>query len=325
MLSSSMTSDSSTLAVAMSNWAGMSAEQAQEVYVRQWSSLGALVILLWDFIVSWSLEYKHIWIAPSFTLKYAYVYFRYVPMLTQSVNYYILLTTVAHPPIPTHICTRWFYAQLICSQFCFTAVEGVLMLRVYALYNRSRTVGWSLLSLYILETTLATYFGYRTRNTMTYDEICTAKDEGVDIFIYGAGVIVTQTVIWTLTINKRAIGLNSQQSRYIINLLLRDGAWAFTVVILIFAFVMPYTFFVHVSSHLMFTWPNSFFSIAGCRLIMNMQRLKHEGLERDSQSSSSNVELSTIIGIDDSFDSLGDTAFTTDSTSVIEAVGEVRK
>ncbi|TFK31182.1 hypothetical protein BDQ12DRAFT_729791 [Crucibulum laeve] len=43
------------------HWVGMCVEQAQEMYVRRWSSLGALVIILWDFIVSWNSEYKYIW------------------------------------------------------------------------------------------------------------------------------------------------------------------------------------------------------------------------------------------------------------------------
>ncbi|TFK33722.1 hypothetical protein BDQ12DRAFT_404715 [Crucibulum laeve] len=56
-----------------------------------------------------------------------------------------------------------------------------------------------------------------------------------------------------------------------------------------------------------------------------MQRLKPELLERNGQSSSSSVVLSTIIDIDDSSDSFGDSAFIVDSISVIETIGEVKK
>ncbi|TFK31514.1 hypothetical protein BDQ12DRAFT_729489 [Crucibulum laeve] len=305
------------------HWSGMNIGLAQTMHVRQWSSLGALALLLWDLIVSWSSEYNHIWSAPAFKLKYIYVFFRYSPIVTQSANYYILLTTLAHPPIPTHICVKLFYAQLTCAQSCLTAMEGVLMLRVYALYNQSPAIGWSLVILFILQTTLASIIGYRTRRTITFDDICTARGEGADVFIFGGGVIIIQIVIWVLTLNKRALGSTSERNKHVINLLIRDGAWAFAVVVLVFAFIMPYTFLVDVPTHLIFSWPNSLFSIAGCRVIINIQHLKSERLGRHSQRGSSDIELSTVLDIDDSFES--DSAFMVDDNWAAETIGEVKK
>ncbi|TFK32130.1 hypothetical protein BDQ12DRAFT_775081 [Crucibulum laeve] len=203
------------------HWASLSTELVQAM-LRNVYPVGALVILIWDLILSWNLEYDHIW---------RHVELRFAPTFKLNINYSLLLTTLAHPPITTNICLGWFYAQMICSQSCLTIIEGVLMLRVYALYNKGRIIGRFLLGFYILETALVVIFGYRTRSIITFDEICTPKEEGLDAFLYGSGVVTTQIVIWVLTINKRGLGSSSERNKHVMNLLIRDGAFAFAVVI----------------------------------------------------------------------------------------------
>ncbi|TFK35343.1 hypothetical protein BDQ12DRAFT_688334 [Crucibulum laeve] len=102
---------------------------ARALYAQEWSSLGAVVLIIWDMFLLFNDEYIHIWRTPSFTLKWIYVFTRYSALLFQCTSYYFLKYTLSRPPIPESICFVWTFVQAGVIQIMASVIEGVLMLR----------------------------------------------------------------------------------------------------------------------------------------------------------------------------------------------------
>ncbi|TFK36453.1 hypothetical protein BDQ12DRAFT_667865 [Crucibulum laeve] len=234
----------------------LNTEIAQALYVQEWSTLGALVIIIWDMLLLFNDEYIHIWSAPSFALKWIYIFARYFTLLFQSISYYIITHTLSQPPI------SWSTAITLIMT---AVIEGVLMLRVYALYSQDAAAGWLLIAVFLMQRVISVVLTVCGREDAQFDEICRAKSKDSGILIFGGGVLVTQVVIWTMTFNKRNIRTESRSNSRFVRLLLRDGAWAFGGIIALYSVIIPYFHLVEISSHVVYTWPISLLSIAGLK------------------------------------------------------------
>ncbi|TFK31653.1 hypothetical protein BDQ12DRAFT_693769 [Crucibulum laeve] len=275
----------------------MSPDVAQALHVREWSTLGTVVVIIWDMFLLFNDEYTYIWSTPSFALKWIYLFARYFVILFQSTCYYFLTHTLSRPPVLESICFTWTLVHIIVTQIMTAVIEGVLMLRVYALYRQDIAVGWLLFTVFLIQRVIAVGVDVRVGEYVRYDEICRAKQETVDVLVLGAGVLFTQAVIWTLTFSKRKVRKESTSNARFMGLLLRDGAWAFAGIVALFSVIVPYAFLVEISSHTAFSWPISLLSIATCRIILNMQGLKsneivHPGALKDPED----IELPEYLG-----------------------------
>ncbi|TFK35337.1 hypothetical protein BDQ12DRAFT_688330 [Crucibulum laeve] len=274
-----------------------SGEIARALYAQEWLSLGAVVIIIWDMLLLFNDEYIHIWRTPSFALKWIYIFTRYSALLFQCTSYYFLKHTLSRPPIPEPICFIWTFVQSIGTQIMILVIEGVLMLRVYALYGKNSAAGWFLVVTFLIQRVMAVVILFRVRGHLQFDEICRAKNDTADAFVFGAGVLVTQVVIWTMTYNKRVVRKESGSNSRFVSLLLRDGAWAFGGIIMLFSVIVPYSFLVEISSHVAYSWPISLLSIATCRIIINMQGLKSAAIVTASvPKDPEDIELPEFLG-----------------------------
>ncbi|TFK36455.1 hypothetical protein BDQ12DRAFT_725201 [Crucibulum laeve] len=249
-------------------------EIAQALYVQEWSTLGAVVIIIWDMLLLFNDEYIHIWRAPSFTLKWIYIFARYFALLFQLTSYYIITHILSQPPISESVCFVWIFMQTAGTLIMLAVIEGVLMLRVYALHSQDAAAGWLLVAVFLVQRAIAVVLPVRIPEYVRFDEICRAKYETGDVVIFGVALLVTQVVIWTMTFKKRNVRKESRSNSRFVRLLLRDGAWAFGGIIALYSVTVPYSLLVGISSHVAFSWPISLLSIVTCRIIINMQGLK---------------------------------------------------
>jgi hypothetical protein len=152
-----------------------------------------------------------------------------------------------------------------------TTLESVLMLRVYALYLQNSKIGICLLTVFIMDLILAIVFGIRTLPALHYDEACTGHGTPPEVLYFGGCVLATQLMLWSMTFFKRNIAPGGVP---IVRLVLRDSACVFVLVFTIFGVCIPYSFVQDLAAHVVFLWPISLMSIATCRIILNMFRLK---------------------------------------------------
>ncbi|KAF8994690.1 hypothetical protein BDQ17DRAFT_1526530 [Cyathus striatus] len=179
------------------------------------------------------------------------------------------------------MCVHWFILQLAAFIPLFSAMEAVLMLRVYALYNHSKRIGFTLLALFTLELAAAIGCPISIMPRVKFDAVCTGEIAPSENLIFGGSVFTAQFTIAVLTIAKRSAGQTNVDTK-IVRTVLRDGLWVFAAVIV-------------AVSYIIFSWPISVFSFITCRVILNLQRMKVETVDQPPRwytgGSPSEIEL----------------------------------
>ncbi|TFK31516.1 hypothetical protein BDQ12DRAFT_694010 [Crucibulum laeve] len=258
------------------------------VYARNSSSLGALLLLLLEVVATSGDEYQYIWRRPRTAVNYLYLFSRYFGIISQTINCSMIFGPLSRRPVRPDLCNAWMHFEMISAQLLLTTLEGILMWRVYALYQQSWRVGTFLTSVFILDIILAAILGRRTLPMLQFDELCTGYGAPRDVLYFGASVLATQSMIWVMTFLKRNIACGGAP---VVHLMIRDGVCVFVLLCAIFSVSIPYSFLESLAAHIVFFWPISLMSIATCRVILNMQRLKVPS------ASLSDIEFTSHIGI----------------------------
>ncbi|KAF8996308.1 hypothetical protein BDQ17DRAFT_1364489, partial [Cyathus striatus] len=237
----------------------MSVESAgQHLLMRQCISLSGLMVLLLDFVICFEDEYKHLWKAPPFPTR---EYISYSDMFQFPISVYSLIGPLSKPPIPQRDCFMWFNMQMSFAQVTITLTSA-------------RKMGLFLLALFAMDNLQSTAMCVRAQTRLTFDERCVARDDSYDPYIYATSVLVTQATIWWLTWRKRAL---AKQFRIpLVRVAIRDGAWAFAGIAVLIGVIIPYSSAVEVDSEIQLLLPMIVYSIVGCRVIINMQKIPGE-------------------------------------------------
>jgi len=153
------------------------------------------------------------------------------------------------------------------------SVEAILMIRVYALYNRNRWIARGFATLILAE--IATVAVGLALNGSPFDYV----EESLfmtapDAFIYFAiSSVVTQCIIISLTLVKSflvsRLGLGREP---IIILMVRDGTVAFLLLLILSVLTGVYTIRDNPLATILAFWFLTTLQSSGCRLIINMQR-----------------------------------------------------
>ncbi|KAF8167112.1 hypothetical protein B0H34DRAFT_680297 [Crassisporium funariophilum] len=261
--------------------------------VRNYSSLGALVFLFLDHLSSCKSEYSHIWKAPSSSGKHMYLFARYFALATQIVNYTLIQTVLVHAPVKIGQCQAWYIFLFVSSLVLMAVFDGILLLRVYALYSKSIKV--SLLALPVA-LPFAICFCYIGRNIYLEDTpftpTCDLPKTPLEAAILVPTVVIAHMMLWVATFAKRNV---AQGHATVVSLVVHEGGWTLVILCAMVAGITPYPYVVQSTNpFVMYVWPTTIFSITSCRLIMNMRQLKTEPRTRSSPSGH-DVHLSTII------------------------------
>ncbi|KAH9477288.1 hypothetical protein JR316_0009492 [Psilocybe cubensis] len=227
----------------------------QAVTFRRWSMLASLAMVLYEYVITFSEEMKHIWRYEFFTLfpdaydemkqfraplrpvRLIYIFSRYVAIIVGSVNVFLIFGPLSSTNIPRHRCRQWFTFQLSAACLIMGSLDAILMLRVDVSYSR----------------------------------ICDINFIHPSVIYYGSSVLITHISLVALTVWKYDL---IKMNIPIVRIVTRDGAWITVLVCSMFSTLVPWALIHKVQkAHILFGWPISMISIGCCRMIMNMQKL----------------------------------------------------
>ncbi|GLB40045.1 hypothetical protein LshimejAT787_0705550 [Lyophyllum shimeji] len=264
-------------------------------FIRNCSSFAALSLLLWDSIITFDHEYQHIWQPPTGPVKRIYLFARYFGLCSQIASSAAMRGPLASTCIRPKTCAFWFGCQLVSFLSLLTALEMILSLRLYALYEKSRSVGILLLIMITTGVIVSGACGVRTVRLIRFDETCVLRKTPYEVVYFSTFTCTRQTLLWMLTMHKRNVGRLGGASRApIVSLMLRDGALIFCVISAVLGTVTPSSVLIPAVAQAMIPWTLTFVSMLTCRLILNMQRLQ-------TQTTSDVLELTTNI-VSESFE-----------------------
>ncbi|CAK5282436.1 unnamed protein product [Mycena citricolor] len=230
----------------------LNADEALAVVINYRSSLAALVWVLYDICITFDQEVALIWPKPWSRMKFLYLFIRYVPV---SIQLSIVIPSspelVSTLHLTPHACYVWKMYQGLATIMTFAAVDFVLILRGdYSSHSRAQ---------------------------LASDLVGT--------------LLIFQTVLFVLTAIRfvHAVRQGWGDSP-LVELVMRDGAWAFAVLFAIIASVsglyisrsplaepvfgwllLVYAFCVRIIHPLRGVWARLEFQ--GYRVLLNLERL----------------------------------------------------
>ncbi|KAF9062459.1 hypothetical protein BDP27DRAFT_1336649 [Rhodocollybia butyracea] len=191
--------------------------------------------------------------------------------------------------------------EIIASYIMLVLLEVVLMLRVFALYDRSRTIGLFLVAVLISRIAGSVYtveervLEFQTVK-ITFPRYCVAKfsfkhplGNPVVVFIYSGMALQLLTLALAL---KRTIWDLREYSHSLFSILNRDGLIVFGVIGVAMIAIGVGTVKQGAPNVFIFPLFISLVSAAGCHSILNLQKL--ESASMHSSERKKDLELSTI-------------------------------
>ncbi|EGO03564.1 hypothetical protein SERLA73DRAFT_175071 [Serpula lacrymans var. lacrymans S7.3] len=237
--------------------------------------VASLCFLAWDILIHLGDEVEYIWQGGNTWLKYMYLLIRYIPVLTQGC---LLIITTGYSSgirFPLYTCRGWVLYQGLASEFMSLAVETVLLVRVYALYNRSKFILWTLSTLFLAEIAATLTVIILTTPKIEFNRECIVTFAPRIYGGYWLSSLGFETILFLLTIFKfatvvrRGLGDNT-----VINVIVRDGTWAYAMVFAILLLNLSMYRFDHTAmAGIFYFWHLTVMSFAGSHLLLNLRRL----------------------------------------------------
>ncbi|CAL1697435.1 unnamed protein product [Somion occarium] len=229
-------------------------------------------------IVSQTQAVELIWRKQWTTAKGMYFASRYIPWMFELALLTINIDGTTGLFFTMSQCRKWMIVQAVTLQLIVTIVDVILMTRVYALFNRNRTLLWVLIVLFCGEISYMSYVLSYVTPKLTYNDDCFVTSSPPIFVSYWIVSLVFETFLFLLTLVKFFEALRRGWGhRPIMRQFISDGTWAYA---LIFATMslnsMLYKFVHSPLAGICFTWLLSVLSIAGSRLVLNPRRRSQE-------------------------------------------------
>ncbi|KLO11856.1 hypothetical protein SCHPADRAFT_905633 [Schizopora paradoxa] len=243
------------------------------------NSVASFAFLTWDILITMGDEVEFIWNKPFAPTSYIYLFTRYFAWISQLAllcGVDTLSTSRSRHPSPAE-CRNWVIWETTSTQVELMAVELLLMMRVHALYNRSRRVAYGLGICYVTEVVVMTV----SITLSTINSKSTSNCETIvplTIIAYGAASLLFELLLLVMTTTKVVRQLR-ETWRYIpmMRTILRDGLWAFALIfVAIFTNAILYGFVKNALSAVAFPWLLTVSSFSGYRLMLNLRRAGYD-------------------------------------------------
>ncbi|KAH7907900.1 hypothetical protein BJ138DRAFT_1158943 [Hygrophoropsis aurantiaca] len=240
-------------------------------------SASALSVLSWEACIMFGDEVEFIW-SKSYRspVKWLFLLTRYIGLAASFSNPFLGIGASSL----SMSCKGFLILQVTASQALVTLVQTIFMIRVLALYNRNCWMAAFLLFLLVTGSIIAITGLSSTVSNTEFDRMCGVTRIHSSMTYFGFSFVATNCIVLTLTIVKctRALVQNGGRGRQkfapVLSLLLRDGTLGFFGTA---ALMIPTSLSLIIDQGAlaspMTPWFIAIQSCAGCRLIINMERL----------------------------------------------------
>ncbi|KAG9308056.1 hypothetical protein JVU11DRAFT_12623 [Chiua virens] len=235
------------------------------------NAFSALVLVVWDWLICLDEEITWIWPQPLSTIhKWIYLFCRYAPFGCHTINILFVRRMEQHGKFSISTCRMWLAYQGVVVEIFLAVVEGLLMIRVYALWGRSRRIFTFLaLSLAIEISCFAISLSIIVGNAY-FNELCIFNKPPLLYVLFSVAALAMQLSIIILTLSKSPLRRTQQPA--LVTFVTREGSVvSFTVCALLIASFV-YLLLDTKYGDIIFYWVLSILSVCGCRLVLAVHR-----------------------------------------------------
>ncbi|PFH49845.1 hypothetical protein AMATHDRAFT_62370 [Amanita thiersii Skay4041] len=269
-------------------------ELERKAFLRFCATLVSTGILVLESALMFKKEYRFVWRAPVNIVKCIYVLSRYPILFFQIADSVVVSTRLRVVPVSRGLCILWFSVQTCATVLSLALLEAILMIRVYALHEKSRRIGKILACSLFVEQFCSISMAILTLRQLSVDDACVATNTPKGAVAFGGVSIAQQLLIWGLTFKRRSfLRTLNDAGRRITQVMMRDGTLVLIGVSMAIATMIPYSLYVDQVTHVLFSIIIPLFSVSTCRLVINMQDLNTEISSVGSQELTS-IEVSSV-------------------------------
>ncbi|KAF9040845.1 hypothetical protein BJ165DRAFT_1530698 [Panaeolus papilionaceus] len=188
-------------------------------------------------------------------------------------------------------CRVWNSSLLMLAIITLLILDAVLILRIYALYQKRKDILWILVPI-SAQPICAGVSVHRLlfKESVSVDGLCDLEGSIVDSATLGSAIFFAHFVLWLATFARRNVA-NGQAA--VVKLVVQESACALALLLAMIGATIPYAGLKHrVSPFFPLPWIISVQCITCCRLIMNMRRLNVE--PSDQEYTGNRFVLSTV-------------------------------
>ncbi|TFK71128.1 hypothetical protein BDN72DRAFT_480306 [Pluteus cervinus] len=250
------------------------------MYVMQCLAVGAVTFQICELFSFLGEEVEYFWKEKYTLTKVVYLWSRYFPLGAQIFN--LVITHMAQVSYPqtnsARLCSIGFVFKSILAQMTLEAIEAILMVRLHALYNRSRRTGAFLVTIFLFNVIMHTYANILSiRSLIAVPSCAPPKAPPRTLIFFGVSAILGQSVIFIMTLGKYACGIREGWRRCPLALLmLRDGASAYALLFVTISVMVSIELMRSLTDLMLggiFVWYVAIVSVVGCRIVLNLCRL----------------------------------------------------
>ncbi|KAF9228070.1 hypothetical protein BS17DRAFT_772984 [Gyrodon lividus] len=146
--------------------------------------LASLVFLVWDISITYEAEVEYIWPKPRTSFfKWLYFYLRYFNLLIQ-IWHQIAVPHLTDGEEHSSWCGAWYTYAVVISQVSISAVEVILAVRVFALFNKSRRIACFLAIVIAAEMVTMAAYGFYVIPQLQPSNTCILTEPPKEILNY---------------------------------------------------------------------------------------------------------------------------------------------
>ncbi|TFK67633.1 hypothetical protein BDN72DRAFT_89317 [Pluteus cervinus] len=234
-------------------------------------SAGALAVQIWEFFSSLTSEVEYLSSDGLSLVKCLYIWSRYVLFVVQ---------VIVHGPRIPQLCVAANIHRTVSGQIAISALETILVVRVYAFYTGHKSARRFLKVLFVVGFVLQVIGNAYIIRHLLAAFSCHIPDISSGLLYFGAGAGLNQSTIIILTTAKYVVGYRQGWARTpLVFVMIRDGAVVFLILSVILGVIISNELLERLSLafwHTAFSWYITLLSIAGCRLVLNMRQIANE-------------------------------------------------
>ncbi|KAI0776590.1 hypothetical protein BD413DRAFT_468406, partial [Trametes elegans] len=268
-----------------------------DLYSRDvsYSEIACVTVLTWDVLLMFSDEVELVWRRAWTPAKYMYFIARYVPWTVQLSLLAINVDGSTGLRFTAEQCAAWEVVQAILLQFIVSTVDVILVMRVYALYGKSRALLGVLGALFVAEIAFLCYVLARVTPRLTFNDECFVTSSPPIFQYYWIVSLLFETLLFALTMYKFLEAVHQGWGkRPVMQQFVTDGTWAYALIFVVMLINMMMYKYVHSTlTGICYTWLMVVLSFAGSRLVLNPRRPSMPD-EAEPFTNSSHIELTRV-------------------------------
>ncbi|KAF7361779.1 hypothetical protein MVEN_00522100 [Mycena venus] len=244
----------------------------------EFGAYAGLTFATCEVILTFRTECKYIWRnsqGSTLLMKLLYLFSRYFAFAVHITNTILVTLVNKYPIIPTHLCRIAVIYQGAVLFVMFGILDVILMIRVYALYNRPTYLAVLFLCLLACRFFVPAIMSYKGMPSQRFTPSCLVKSAGrkAPVYVFAGGELFVQLLVVGLTFARHIWANRGGWNNPLFSLLSRDGAMAFFAITIGMIAVIAVCLDPVDFSHLVFPGLVIIMSSAGSRLIINMQKM----------------------------------------------------